>query len=254
MPVAIIGHITAPASPDEFASTSRLYHIDPRAKLLSAIVFAVAVSLMTQLWPLVLAFVVSLIILSASGLKWKAIYRQMRLVALFILMIALPIYIFKGFEAFLAMILRVSSATIVLLVMVLTTASADLANGLRRIGVPKSLVLLLSMTYRYLFLYGEEAARMSMAREARGIDRGKGLLDRRVLRTLSSMAGLILVKAHMRGSRISRAMRARGYTGDSRFGRRLKMGVPDASLMAVLFFLSVFLLLVNWGVLAWTPL
>ncbi len=252
--VAAIGHIAAPTSPDEFASKSRLYRLDPRAKIVSAIIFAVAVSLMTRFWPLAFAFVTALVVLMASGLKFRAIYRQMRIIVLLLLMIALPVYFFRGLDAFVAMVLRVSAATMMLLTMVLTTASADLANGLRRLGVPKSLVVLLAMTYRYLFLYGEEAVRMSKAREARGVGHGRGLLDRRVLRTISSTAGLILVKAHLRGSRISRAMRARGYSGDVRIGRSLRMTAPDAVLVVVLFSFAVFLLLLNWEVLRWTPL
>lgn len=253
-PVVMISHVAIPTSSDDFASKSRLYALDPRAKILSAIVFAVSVSFMTHMWPLILAFSLSLTVLVISGLKWRAIYRQLRLVALFILMIALPVYFFRGFDAFVAMLLRVSSATIMLLTMVLTTASADLANGLRRLGVPKTVVMLLAMTYRYLFLYGEEAARMTKAREARGVGHGRGLLDRQVLRTISSTAGLILIKAHARGSRIGRAMRARGYTGDSNFGGQLRIRVRDASLMAILFFFSIFLLLINWGVVQWKPL
>jgi len=248
------GHVAPPTSPDEFAARSRFYSLDPRAKIVSATIFAVSVSLMTLLWPLLLAFAASVIILLVSGLSLRAIYRQMRLIALLLLMIALPVYFFRGPEAFIAMLLRISATTLVLLVMVLTTASADLANGLRRLGLPKMLVALLAMTYRYLFIYGDEASRMMRAREARGVGHGRGFLDRRVLQTISSTAGLILVKAYGRATRIDRAMRARGYNGDLNFGREIRMRFRDGYLVLVLATISFFLLLLNWGFVQWKPL
>jgi cobalt/nickel transport system permease protein len=252
--IAISTHLTAPTSPDEFASRSRFYRLDPRAKLVSALIFAVAVSLMTQVWPLVLALLVSLFVLGLSGLKLRAISRQMMLVALLVLMIALPVYFFRGLEAFVAIILRVFSATLVLLVMVLTTASADLVGGMRRLGLPKSFVAMLALTYRYLFLFGDEAKRMTKARESRGGGHGRNLLDRRVLQTISSTAGLILVKAYRRATRINRAMRARGYSGEAVNGAKLRMRVPDGGLVVAVSIFSAFLLLVNWGFVQWMRL
>ena len=252
--IAAAAHVTTPTSPDEFASQSRYYLLDPRAKIVSAIVFAVCVSLVTQLWPLVAAFTASIVMFAASGLKLKALTRQMRLVAVLILMMALPVYFFRGPDAFLAMLLRISSATLVLLVMVLTTASADLANGLRRLGLPKTFVTLLAMTYRYLFLYGDEARRMTRARESRGVGHGRNILDRRVLQMISSTAGLILVKAYGRAARIHRAMKARGYSGEALTGRKLKMTLPDGGLVAALSTFSILLLLANWGFMSWMRL
>jgi cobalt/nickel transport system permease protein len=252
--IATAAHVTTPSSPDESAAQSRLYRLDPRAKLVSAIVFAVCVSLITQLWPLVIAFIAALVIFLVSGLRPRAISRQIRVVALLILMIALPVYFFRGLEAFAAMLLRITSATLVLLAMILTTASADLVNGLRRLGLPKTFVTLLAMTYRYLFLYGDEVKRMTRARESRGVGHGRSILDRRVLQTISSTAGLILVKAYGRATRIHRAMKARGYSGEAVGGRRLRMRVPDGGLIVTMSVLSVFLLLMNWGFVQWMRL
>ncbi len=252
--VASATHLTTPTSLDEFAMDSRFYRLDPRAKIISAIVFAVAVSLMSQLLPLAIAFVSSVAILAVSGLRLRAISRQMRIIAMLIAFIALPVFFFRGLEAFAAMFLRIVSATLVMIVMVLTTASADLSNGLRRLGLPKALVSMLAMTYRYLFVYGDEARRMTRARESRGIGHGRSLLNRHVLQTISSTAGLILVKAYGRARRTHRAMKARGYTGEGFGGKRLKMAGVDSGLVVMVTFLSVFLLLMNWGFVQWMRL
>ena len=252
--IASSAHLTTPTSPDEFASRSRFYRLDPRAKLVSALIFAVAVSLMTQVWPLALALLASIVVLGLSGLRLRAVSRQMMLVALLVLMIAIPIYFFRGLEAFVAMLFRVFSATLVLLVMIFTTASADLAGGMRRLGLPKSLVAMLALTYRYLFLYGDEAKRMTKARESRGGGPRRSLLDRRVLQTISSTAGLILIKAYKRAARINRAMKARGYSGEAVTGARLRMSVPDGGLVVAVSIFSAFLLLMNWGLVQWMRL
>ena len=252
--IATSAHLTTPTSPDEFASLSRFYRLDPRAKLVSAIVFAVALSLMTQVWPLLLALLASLVILGLSGLRLRAISRQMTLVSLLVVMVALPVYFLRGLDAFIAMLLRVFSAVIVLLTMVLTTASADLSGGLRRLGLPKSFVAMLTLTYRYLYLYGDEAKRMTKARESRAGVHGRSLLDGRILQTISSTAGLILVKAYRRAARIDRAMRARGYSGEAVSGGKLKMRARDGGLIAAVFLFSIFLLLENWGFVQWMRL
>ncbi len=249
--LAAAGHLTIPTSPDEFASQNRFCRLDPRAKIVSAVVFAVAVSLMSNLLSLTMALAASIAILVASGLRLRALSRQMRLVAMLVLIIVLPVYFFRGFEAFLAMLMRIVSSTLVLLVMVLTTASADLSNALRRLGLPKTFISMIAMTYRYLFLYGDEARRMTRARESRGVGHGRSLLNRHVLQTISSTAGLILVKAYGRASRTHRAMLARGYSGEVVGGKRLRMAVPDGALLAGVSVFAAFLLLVNWGYMRW---
>jgi len=72
-------HLATPASPEEFAACSRFYRLDPRAEIVAAMVFAVAVSPMIRIVPLIISFVASLILLAISGIRLRALARQMRL-------------------------------------------------------------------------------------------------------------------------------------------------------------------------------
>jgi len=66
----------------------------------------------------------------------------------------------------------------------------------------------LSLTWRYLFVLGDEAARMVRAHGLRAPG-----LARPTLRTAGTLLGQLLVRATARAERIHAAMRARGFDG-----------------------------------------
>src|SRR5207249_6912261 len=86
----------------------------------------------------------------------------------------------------------------------------DTLKAAHCLRVPGLLVQLFLLTYRYLFLLGEELARLRVALRVRGY---RNRPTRHSYRTIGHIAGSLLVRSHERGERVAQAMRCRGYDG-----------------------------------------
>ncbi|GAI09859.1 unnamed protein product, partial [marine sediment metagenome] len=73
-----------------------------------------------------------------------------------------------------------------------TTKFADLLRGLKQLGIPKVIILILSFMYRYIFVLVDEVMRMRRARDSRNF--GGGRL--RQLRTLGNMLGTLFIRSY----------------------------------------------------------
>jgi cobalt/nickel transport system permease protein len=99
-----------------------------------------------------------------------------------------------------------------------TTRFPDLLVAMRSVGVPRLLVTILGLMWRYLFVLVGEAMRLMRARDARsGSPAGRGgrsLWWR--AQVTGHMAGSLFLRGYERSERIYAAMIARGYNGDVR--------------------------------------
>jgi cobalt/nickel transport system permease protein len=99
-----------------------------------------------------------------------------------------------------------------------TTPFPAILWGLAGLHVPRVLVAVIALMYRYIFVLADEAQRMVRARAARSARlpgrRRPGLLWQ--ARTAGNMAGVLFVGAVERSERIYAAMLARGYDGEPR--------------------------------------
>ena len=105
-----------------------------------------------------------------------------------------------------------------------TTPFPTLLQGLRRLHCPEIIVLLLSFTYRYLFVLVDEVMRLRMARDARGY-RGRWIWQAKAVGTL--IAALFL-RTYERAERIYVAMVSRGYDGRFPYLPRTPLRPRDA--------------------------
>ena len=90
-----------------------------------------------------------------------------------------------------------------------TTPFPKLLQGLRRLRCPDVVVMILSFTYRYLFVLTDEVLRLKIARDARGY-RGRWLWQ---ARTIGQMIAVFFLRSYARAERIYLAMISRGYDG-----------------------------------------
>lgn len=87
------------------------------------------------------------------------------------------------------------------------TPFADILSVLRRIGMPKILLTVLALMYRYLFVLIDEAERMRRARLSRSVEVAR--FSRWT--SLASLIGTLFVRSTERAERIYAAMCARGW-------------------------------------------
>jgi cobalt/nickel transport system permease protein len=105
--------------------------------------------------------------------------------------------------------------------LIMTTSFGEIMTALRAFGIPKVMISVMTMMWRYLDVILDEARRMMQARAARsscssmGSRKMGGNLHFRAMVT-GSMAGSLFIRSLERSERIYQAMLARGYNGDPR--------------------------------------
>ncbi len=238
---------------------SLLHRCDARLKTGLTLGFILATALTPpQAWPvwvLLLALALALVILA----ELRASFALARLaLALPFVLAALPLLFITagpplftlpwGWAVTQPGALRVVSVALKVCLSVLTAATltattpfAEILAALRAWGLPQLLVSILALTWRYLFVLGEEAHRLMRARAARsGAGAAGGSLLWRAHVT-GGMAGNLLLRGAERAERIYGAMAARGYDGAPRVlaqaplsvGARLALGVGLVALAAL---------------------
>jgi cobalt/nickel transport system permease protein len=122
-----------------------------------------------------------------------------------------------------------------MIVLTSSTTFPVLMRGMESLRVPKILIMILSFMYRYIFVIIDEAMRMQRA----GTSRSAGGHRWRHIRAMSSLIGLLFIRAYERAERVYQSMGSRGFDGDIRTVNRLAFSTADL-FFAVLFLGGIF--------------
>ncbi len=221
------------------AGTSPVHRLDARVKVALTVAFIVCAALLPVGAWLALACLTALAWLAVivSGIGVRTIGRRALLGLPFLLVAVTIIWsvpgepvlrVPLGFTTLIATdagLARFSTivwkgwlSLVVALLLSSTTHFLSVLHALRALGLPRILVAILGLMYRYLFVLVDEAQRLQRARLCRSalIDgQGGGTVWWRA-RVTGQMAGTLLVRAFERSERIYVAMLARGYGGELR--------------------------------------
>jgi cobalt/nickel transport system permease protein len=214
--------------------SSRLHGLDPRAKVVLAVLFILTCSLIpVGAWAGFAALLAFVILASAaSKLGWTFALRR-SYVALPFVLVAVPLLftvpgevIFEmpwvgwtvsvqGLERFLSLLLRSWIAIQAAILLTAVTSFPNLLWALGALRLPRALVATIGFMVRYSFVLADEAARMMRARASRaarpgGTGRPPILWQARVA---GNMVGSLFLRALERSERVHAAMMARGYDG-----------------------------------------
>jgi len=221
---------------------SPIHSLDPRVKLVLTLAFILTVALTpTGIWAvyiLLFAILLSVEVLSELGIGYilkRALLAVPFVLAAFPLIFTstgetlatipvgpwtLNIYQF-GLERFISIALKSWISVQAAIVLASSTTFPQLLIAMRAIRIPRLLVAIFSLMWRYLFVLGDETLRLIRARTARSGrlegKRGKhgGSLMWRA-RVTGGMAGNLFLRALERSDRIYMAMLSRGYDGEVR--------------------------------------
>ena len=130
----------------------------------------------------------------------------------------------QGIEGAAVLVLRVAVSVSLAVLLALTTRWADLLKSLRVFFVPRIFILILSMTYRYIFLLISLASDMFTARVSRMVRASTPREDRRFA---AASMGTLLGKSHTMSDEIYAAMVSRGYNGEPMSTHRFSMRGAD---------------------------
>ncbi|MDF2984641.1 MAG: cobalt transporter, permease protein CbiQ [Eubacterium sp.] len=91
----------------------------------------------------------------------------------------------------------------------LNTPMSDLFQVLGKTKLPKVIVILMELIYRYIFVLLEEVERMIIAKDSR-----LGNCNfRTALRSMGELVSMLFIRAYQRSGRIYAALESRGYNG-----------------------------------------
>ncbi|MFQ6127510.1 MAG: energy-coupling factor transporter transmembrane component T family protein [Thermoplasmata archaeon] len=241
--------MNGPSTPDP--GESALGSIDARVKIVSLLLFISVVAISVELNVLLLSLLFVLALLLFSRVPPKLLVTRFLFSMPFIGFASLSLYLVGSPLSALAMLIRISTCVLAVILLSGTTSLLDLIEGLRRLGVPRILLILVLFTYRYIHLFNDEMRRILTARKARGGRKGRHLLDGRFMKSLSTMIGMIIVRAFWRGDRIFDALLVRQYKGDIRVRPQKALSSVDVGFGVFVASVSLILILGNLGVIWW---
>ena len=221
---------------------SPIHRLDPRVKFVLTVAFILTTALIPiGAWPiyiLLLAIVLSAVILSDVGIihviKRAALAFPFVLAALPLIFTTPGLQLFSltlgtweitvtlpGMERFFSIALKSWISVQAAILLTATTQFPDILTAMRAVRVPRLLVAIIGLMWRYLFVLADEALRLIRARAARSGEadtpghRKGGRISWRA-QTAGGMAGNLFLRSIERSDRIYVAMLSRGYDGEVR--------------------------------------
>jgi cobalt/nickel transport system permease protein len=207
-----------------------LQKIDARVKVVALLPLIVIAALARQLWVIVALFVFAVAVGMLSNVPLDALVKRVWLSVLgFTGFISLPalfltpgqaIYTMpllgwtvtaQGLRAALYLIMRAETAATFSVLLVLCTPWSNLLKAFRVLRLPIVLVVILGMTYRYIFLLLRSAHDMFTSRKSRMVGRLSGREQRRAA---TASAGVLMSRTLQLSGDVYLAMRSRGFQGE----------------------------------------
>jgi cobalt/nickel transport system permease protein len=109
------------------------------------------------------------------------------------------------------------------IILVSSTRFGDLMWAAGALGLPKKIVAVMSFMYRYLFIVIDEAAHMLLARNLRSSGRNGATM----LHAAGGIVGSLFIKSFEHAERLYQAMLLRGYTGTLVTPALMRLSVRD---------------------------
>jgi cobalt/nickel transport system permease protein len=244
------------------AGNSPLHRMDPRVKICLALPYAFVIALSERLPVLLAALGLGIMLSAAARLKITALLGNLRMFFLFILMlwIVLPLTVrgsthyqlgpltlyIAGIQHALSISIKSLSIVLIIVALLGTSTVFSLVHGLSHFRVPKKLVHLTFLSYRYIHVLRSEYLRLRDAMRIRGF-RPKTNLH--TYRSYGYLIGMLLIRSYERSERVYRAMLCRGFQGRFYLLDHFHVHTRDLLLAA-----GMFALLVGIGICEWTTL
>lgn len=207
-----------------------LQKLDPRVKIVGLLTLIIAVTTARNFFSILFVFAVAVLLALASRIPVKVLASRAWLPAiLFTATVALPVLFItpgdalvrlpflnlsvttQGLTSAFYLISRVETTVTLSILLVLSTLWTHVLKALRVLRVPVVFVVILGMTYRYIFVMMETARNMFEARQSRLV----GTLSQSESRRVAAQSvGVLLTKSFYLNSEVYLAMQSRGFRGE----------------------------------------
>ena len=225
---------------------SPLARLDPRWKLL-AIVPAIAVAgVLRSASMLGVLLLLSLMLLVFSRMPSRVLLARFSAFGLFMLPFAIVLPIMQGWDGLAAAAkvgARAGAAFSLALVLIGTAPFHRTLQAAQALGAPRLLTQIALMSFRYVFVLGDEFLNIRTAMRVRGFRAGT---NRHTYRTFGYVAGSLLLRGDERAQRVAQAMRCRGFDGHFHCLYDFRTRWPDPLFFASVIGISAALLAGDW--------
>jgi len=211
--------LTAPPPPP-------VQRLDPRLRIVAAVVYAVVCVSLSSVWLLTATLLGSAALMLAARLPLaKTLRRVVAMDTFIIAMIAFlpftmdgtPMFSLFGFPASYEGLIRATeialtanAVVMALLALVGSMEEVTFGQALHGLKVPPNLVHLMLFTVRYIDVLRQEYQRLRQAMKCRGFRPGT---NSHTYRTFGYLVGMMVIRAMERSERILDSMKCRGFTG-----------------------------------------
>jgi len=230
---------------ERFSTRGALQQIDPKVKLFSIVALVLSAVAVRTIIPLLILLVTTLVFCAASRIPLKFFFARTTIfIPIFAGLISLPLPFItpgvaltsleygkvvvvitrEGLYKATQFTLRVWVCVALSVLLILTTKFSKIIEAMKNLRFPCILVTMTAVTYRFIFLFIDEAYRMALARESRTT---KKLRWKENVKSLANMIATLFIRAHERGEKVYLAMMARGYTGTFRSFDNMKYTKRD---------------------------
>ena len=225
-----------------YPANSKIHKLDPRTKIIAAIIFMIALFVVNQFWPYAIIFAIIAAVVKASDIPMKYMMKglkPLRWILLFtfvINMFCLPGEVLvvggvklqlgflkitdAGLRQAIFMAIRLIYLVVGTSLLTLTTSPIQLTDGIERllspfnkIGLPvHELAMMMTIALRFIPTLLDETDKIMKAQMSRGADfESSNLINR--AKNLVPLLVPLFVSAFRRADELAMAMEARSYRG-----------------------------------------
>lgn len=249
---------------EEFSQGSSLIHgLDPRVKIISAVLFSIIVALADRLAILTAALAVALLLVFLARLNAKRLGSRLLIINTFILLLWLvlpfsypgqPVFNIgpltvtrEGLNYSLVISMKSNAIVLVMIALLATSPIFTLVHALRHLKIPTKLIQLLFFTFRYFHVLNQEYSRLRGAMRIRCF---KARTNIHTYKNLGYLVGMLLVRSFDRSEKIYQAMLCRGYQGRFWVFTHFSLNSRDILFLLVMIVLSIALGMGQWLILS----
>ncbi|MBW2623163.1 MAG: cobalt ECF transporter T component CbiQ [Deltaproteobacteria bacterium] len=212
---------------EEFSKGSTFIHgLDPRVKIISAVLFSIIVALADKFTVLAAALAASMLLILLARLSPARLASRLLIINTFILALWLvlpfsyagqPVFHLgpltatrEGLEYALVISMKSNAIVLVMIALLATSPIFALVHALSHMRFPSKLIQLLFFTFRYFHVLNQEYTRLRGAMRIRSF---KARTNMHTYKNLAYLVGMLLVRGFDRSEKIYQAMLCRGYQG-----------------------------------------
>lgn len=254
---------------DKYAGIDRfLQRLDPRAKVLSIVCFILLATFTKKIEVLSGISLLSMFVSAICGIPPSVFIRRAWILpAVFTVFIVIPsifniitpgkplVTLFErgeividiteqGLWGAITLILRVIASLSLVTILTMTTRWSGLLASLKALRVPRIFILILEMSYRYIFYLLKIAEEMHIAKKSRTLS-SSGMIKEWMWS--ASGIGMLFLRSYRLSVDVHNAMLSRGFTGEIQVLNKFKVRRSDIVWCALSAIITTLILIIEYG-------